>query len=491
MSKRQVGLYLGVKSVGVVVVERKKLVSLCELDLSSLEEEARLESLNEEIRWEALINKALREVEAKEEDIYLSIADRDFIFRSLEVPLMSKKEIALSLIYEIEKYIPFKIEELRWDYNYAHVPGKKMINVSFVGIREANYKKIQDLFSHLDLHVCSYEPAAMSLVRVLKSLKSFSKLKNFAVLDFTEHEGYLTYFYHNLPAFNRYFIIPKKEEIVDMDKFIEPIRLSFQYLKREFSTYEVDKIILVANSPDENLARLLKEELQTEVELITASFLSGKENSTVESIKALGAAGINYYPYKFKPILRTTEIQMEEAKKFPLHTKKLNFLLGLGLLAFISCFAFTMNKLFIEESVVKEADNALVAPASLEGLSREEIKNAIGKKEAEFNHLSESVVSLKKISPLLEKFASLLPQGAWFDRLDLSYDLKRNKCGSILRGCVFLDDEYGEKVEINKFVSSLKGNELMATYFLNIKLTHIAEVKIKGFRVTSFVVDLE
>lgn len=60
MSKRQVGLYLGVKSVGVVVVERKKLVSLCELDLSSLEEEARLESLNEEIRWEALINKALR-----------------------------------------------------------------------------------------------------------------------------------------------------------------------------------------------------------------------------------------------------------------------------------------------------------------------------------------------------------------------------------------------------------------------------------------------
>ncbi|MBU0896681.1 MAG: hypothetical protein KKB76_03585 [Candidatus Omnitrophica bacterium] len=49
MSKRQVGLYLGVKSVGVVVVERKKLVSLCELDLSSLEEEARLESLNEEI----------------------------------------------------------------------------------------------------------------------------------------------------------------------------------------------------------------------------------------------------------------------------------------------------------------------------------------------------------------------------------------------------------------------------------------------------------
>lgn len=491
MSKRQVGLYLGVKSLAAVMVEKKKLVSLAKFDLSSLEEEAKLENLNEEVKWEALINKALREIEAKEEDIYLSIADRDFIFRFLEMPSMSKKEIPLSLIYEIEKYIPFKIEELRWDYGCARVSGKKMINVSFVGIRESNLKKIQDFFSHLDLHVCSYEPAAMSLVRVLKSLKSFSKLKNFAVLDFTEHEGYLTYFYHNLPVFNRYFIIPKKEEIVDLDKFIEPIRLSFQYLKREFSAYAVDKIIVAANSPDENLVHLLKEELQTEVELVTASFFTGKDDSTVESLKALGSAGINYYPYKFKPILRTTEEQIGSVKKFPLRVKRLSFLLGVGFLAFISCFVFTMNKLFIVESEVKEVKKATVIPVSLEGLSWEEIRKAIGKKETKSKDLNKLIASLKKISPLLEKFASLLPQGAWFDRLDLSYDINGNKCSSILSGCIFLGDEYVEKVEINKFVSRLKDDELVATHFLNIKLAHTKKVKIEDYGLTSFVVDLE
>ena len=138
----RVGLYLGVNSVGVMAIQGRNIISLANFELSSLEE-AKIEALNEDIRWEALINKVLREVNAEGENVYVSLADRDFIFRSLEMPLMKRSDVATSLVYEIEKYIPFKIEELEWAYEYVRLPKERKINVSFVGIRENNLQRVR------------------------------------------------------------------------------------------------------------------------------------------------------------------------------------------------------------------------------------------------------------------------------------------------------------------------------------------------------------
>ena len=219
---KNIGLYLGANSVGVVAVENKKVVSLAKFALSSLEEEAKVESLCEDVKWEALINKALREVGADTKDVYVTLADKDFIFRSFPMPLMKKSEIESSVIYEIEKHIPFKINELRWDYSYSTVSKEKRVDTSFIGMKNDNFEKVKKILGNLELNPQVVEPACLSLVRAIKSDKKFASLKNFAVLDYTNSEAYLTFYYNDLPVFNRYLTVSKDQ---DVEKFVESVRM--------------------------------------------------------------------------------------------------------------------------------------------------------------------------------------------------------------------------------------------------------------------------
>ena len=258
MGKPKVGLYMGVDSIGGVSTVNGKVDSFARYSLSSLEEESHVENLSDEVKWEALINKITREINADVKDLYLSLADRDFIFRFFDMPLMKRSEIQSSLTYEIEKYIPFKLEELRWDYSYVVLPKEKKMNVSFIGIKEDIYQNIQGLFTRLGFNPLTFEPSAISLARGLKSVKKFAKIKNFALLDLTGTEGCLTFFHNDLPVFNRYFTIPKETEREKVDDIVNPVRLSFQYFDREFSLYRVNQLIVMNETPDETLMGVLK-----------------------------------------------------------------------------------------------------------------------------------------------------------------------------------------------------------------------------------------
>ena len=76
MALERIGLYVGTSSIGAVSVQGRKLVSSVKFDLSSLEEETKVETLSEEIKWEALINKTMRDIGSDSKNIVVSLADR-------------------------------------------------------------------------------------------------------------------------------------------------------------------------------------------------------------------------------------------------------------------------------------------------------------------------------------------------------------------------------------------------------------------------------
>ena len=117
MAEKRVGIYIGSNAIGATVTEGKSISLMTTLEFAAAEETS-TEIANEDIRWEALVNKALHEIGPNVKKVYVSLADKDFIFRSLEMPLMNRKEIETSIDYEIEKYIPFKMEELEWDFEF-------------------------------------------------------------------------------------------------------------------------------------------------------------------------------------------------------------------------------------------------------------------------------------------------------------------------------------------------------------------------------------
>ncbi|UCC95932.1 MAG: hypothetical protein JSW40_04070, partial [Candidatus Omnitrophota bacterium] len=383
MKKRRIGLYLGVNCVGGVIVDNRRVVSLTKFDLSSLENEAKVETLSEGVRWEALINKTLRQMQAEEKEVYVSVADKDFIFRSFDIPLMRKEEVESSIVYEVEKYVPFKLRELLWDYNFVRSPQEKKMVVSFLGIRESSFKRFRGTFVHLDISPLVIEPASLSLVRMIKG-KGKCKTKNFALLDLTDIEAYLTFYYGDLPIFNRYLTVPKKEEEVEHDKLIESMRLSFQYFKREFRSYKIEKFIIISDTAQENLLSFLQEESQANVETISSHELVDRPNSTIETLKAFGATARDYYPSVFTPVLRSTEERgavIEKHEGVPLRMGLLAALVGVGFVLSVLLSMYFGNEISVKKVKLRRQEEAIEIPSVFQGFPVASIRKKVEETE--------------------------------------------------------------------------------------------------------------
>lgn len=493
MAEKRVGLYLSGDAVGAVVNQGQNILSLAKFGVSSLDE-AGSGSLNEDIRWEALINKALREIGADTKKIYVSLSDRDFIFRPLELPLMRKKEIESSLIYEIEKYIPFKIDELEWDYGYSRLSKEKKVNVSFIGIRDKSLKRVVDILERLELKPMTIEPSSISLARTLKLSKAYSKLKNYALLDFGPNEAYLTFFQNDLPVFNRYLTVSKEGAAFDSEEFIESVNFSFQYFKREFKAYDLEKFIVISDSDTENLISPLHEGLQVEIETVSSYDLTSRNNAEVECVKALGVARTGASQYKFKPNLRKSEERLKSKKVLaegaPLRTGLLALVIAgcIGITVFINIILG--NQLSEKRSNIKSEERRILVPDILKPLPWKERVEKVEEAEERLSKLKKVSRELTQFSPFFELLSerNILPSGLWlsefntYERMD-AYEAK-------ISGYVFRNDDYEEYAALDELIFNLRKSDAVSGIFKIIELESSTREKIGAFGVTKFTLRL-
>ena len=505
MAEKRVGLYLGADSVGAVVTQGQTIVSMARCGFSSLEKVGD-GSINEDIRWEALINKTLRETGSNAENIYISLADRDFIFRPLTMPIMSKREIESSLVYEVEKYIPFKIEELDWDYGYTRLPKEKKLNISFIGIRSSNLKRVCDILKRLGLSPAVIEPSSVSLARALKLSKKYHKLKEYALLDFTKAEAYLTFFQNDLPVFNRYLTVLKKGEEFDQESFIESVNFSFQYFKREFKTYDLEKFIIVSKDDTEKFTSLLHEGLQVDIETVSPYDLTGKDNAELESVKALGAAQTGLKHYKFKPNLRKTQERLHGGQMLQAVASAVvsgaplrkGLIFGVTVVCLIPTIFHSLildSRISEKDFMTKKMEKKLVIPLKLRSLSWEERREKVEDAEERINKLQEVNKELSKFSSFFEVLSTKgnLPAGLWLE--EVSMDVHRVHEGSqryetIMSGYVFLDNHDEEDVSVDNFVFILKKSKEVRANFSNVELQSSEREELESFKVTRFSIKL-
>ncbi len=490
--KKRVGLYIGLNSIGVIALEGKNLLSLSKIEQSA-SEDAGAEVTNEDIRWEAFINKALREIGVDVGKVYISIADKDFIFRSLELPMMKRREIESSLEYEIEKYIPFKMEELEWDFEFVRLPQEHKINLSFVGIRENNLRRVRDVFSRLNIEIASIEPSCMSLARAIKSLKQYAKMRDYAVLDLTGSESYLTFFQHDLPVFNRYLVTPVKAAGIELNRFNESVDLSFQYFKREFKSYKLEKCIIVADVVEEPMVALLKESLQTEVDAITAHDLTGRNNATVEAAKALGTAQRGLYPSSFDPVFKKVVSAVAGVTPAAVRIPALRIwvhgtLLVVGLLGSLFLSIFMGNEVSVRKIEFSKEEKSIGIPQPLQPYaSWAERSEKTDQREKEIVVLQGFITSFKGYSVFFHQVSlrGVLPEGVWFHRLILRPMGQETQEVSI-NGYVYRDDDYEERLGLDELVLNLKQNKLLQEYFTSVDLDYSRRLEQRGYPLTEF-----
>ncbi|MCF7874147.1 MAG: pilus assembly protein PilM [Candidatus Omnitrophica bacterium] len=494
--KEKIGLYLGVNSVAASLLEAKKIVTTSCTDISS--DQDSIESLQENVRIQASLNKILREAHIEGKNINLSLADRNFIFRYLELPLMGKKDLESSLFFEIEKYIPFKAEELLWDYQYVQSKSDKKTKVSFIGIRTSNYNRVKDILSQLDLSLEALEPASISLARLVKSSKVFSKNQHFAILDVTDYEGYLTFFQNELPVFNRHFDISKSEGEFDKEKFIEAVNYSFQYFRREYKKSDIEKIIVIGDVVDDQTVVSLKETLGLDVEKVVSSDLfSYKKQLAIEEIKALGVAQRENINYKFKPILkkREKEIVAEKSSSLDFTTGwRYGVLSSVAVVGAIACFSlwlhFNFKVLSKEENLIAQRKNMKIVD-NLKGFSRKQIDELVTKKKNQISYIKGRESTYSKIWPFLRFLEQKknIPDHLWLESLNIK--LTESDYKGRISGYVYFQDSVKESKAVDKFVNNLKSNKDIANIFSGIQLDSVRKMKLNTYPVTSFDISLD
>ena len=501
MKKEYIGIHLGKKFLSAARIENKSLAAFTKLSLSSLKEEPGGRVLQEDVLWEALINKALREVGSEYNEVFVSLEDREFIFRSFDMPLISKREMESSMNYEIEKYIPFKMEELIWDYGYTKVSKYKKIDLSFIGIKNTVYKKYKTLFVNTNATVLNFEPSAISLARVIKSLKFAKRITNFAVLDFSEDESCITFFYNDLPVFNRFIgsFDNEKNKGYAMDKLVEEMMISIQYFRREFKNYDLNSLFILCSSENVPLLSALKNKADIESKVISPDDILDTKGLSMEHFKAYAAATVSMLPFRFKPKFQSKEELASGKIKKKIHIPSFNYILisiilVIGIGGYIFMYSFLNNKLIFKEYKLKKRIEKLVLPETLKNKPIAEVedyfKGRIKKDNDIIDKLKIDFSEYSRVYPLLDELPNILTEGLWLS----DFRLKRDNKGGLklsLSGYVLASDTGEGRSAIDNFISSIKKSDVLRRYFPNIDLVSMGRVKIEGYDVISFSLRLE
>ncbi len=475
---REIGIALGEKEAGVAIVEEKRII-FSKRYIFSKEE---LENM------EVMINKLRRILNIKKEDqVYLALPEKKFILRSFKLPLMGRKELEGGIPFEIEKYIPFGIDELIWNYAYTRIPGEKKVIISFLAIKREEFRRFREIFATIDMNLLLVEPCFFSLFRIIKSRKEYSECKGLGILEFTSQEGSFTFFFKNLPLFNRSFLI--KNLFVKPDglkeKIREEVRFSLQYFRREFSKLPLERLIIIAKEDffhEKDFFLSLKEEIEVPIEIIPIDKLAKLEED-LNVLRAYGVVEFSYLPIKFPSLRRDTKgfLYIEKKKEFTYMPFIVEVILGFFLL--ISLNIFFQIKINNLKRVIEEKRKKL-SSLPWGNKRREVIENEIEREKMTIERLKSS--KSENTLFIFKSIEEALPEGMWLESLKIDFERKK---GSI-SGYVYLGNSYEEKKAIEKFVRRLNRNKKMRFFSFLINTTVKKREVIEKFPVTYFKITL-
>ncbi len=260
--KKRLGIYLDSQGIAFAEAEGKDLSSSVFLSFSYLLEEGKdFSELSSTLKIEALLQRGLRELRTELKEAYLGFSEKESIFRVLELPYMNKKELNLALPLEIEKYMPFRIEEIFWDYQERRVFREKKIKIAFLGMKKTFLEENLKAFSNVGVKVKSVDSGFFSLIGFLILLGKIPKrYKDFAVFSFTREEGEIAIFSEGFPYFSRYTKIPLTlEGEPDVKKIGKDLKMTLRYYQGEVKGKELEKLFILGES---SLVNKCEEEFQ-------------------------------------------------------------------------------------------------------------------------------------------------------------------------------------------------------------------------------------
>ncbi|MFB3919356.1 MAG: type IV pilus biogenesis protein PilM [Candidatus Velamenicoccus archaeovorus] len=494
------GIYFGAKGVSFVQLSSGRIRNFLVQPYPAAEgteaypAEDIFESFKDrEMELIAFLQKGLRDSKMEATTAVISLPPKDLIIRFFEMPNIPRSEIAAGINFEIKKYIPFKIEELAFDYQYNVKTKANIIEVILCGMKQAPLDSYSNLLQQVNFTAQAYEPGLFSLFRFLVVKGKINNQKSYVILEFNKEGANILITEKGFPYFTRDIrlavnlgqMTPSGDVDGQMFKLINEVRVSLDYYRRQFLKKEVDEMIVISHLATSNLIDHFSKELGLKVNLLDLAELVQAEGVAPEAlpdlVKAYGAAlrqerpsliTLNLVRQREKAkaggsaALSSENIQ-EAAVLFLAENKPALAKGGIiGVAILILGYGLGFSKLFPleKERSLVTVQNPPVLPgvdlSSLEGVQASETQYLA--QERDLRGLIDKKPMLYK---KLVDISRLLPEGVWISKIAYIED------GTMALEChVYAPDDKIRQEKMNKFVTDLRNDSEFQKIFSTIQL---------------------
>ncbi|PIQ88678.1 MAG: hypothetical protein COV72_07050 [Candidatus Omnitrophica bacterium CG11_big_fil_rev_8_21_14_0_20_42_13] len=458
-----------------------------------------------------LIKNTLAEQNIATQEAVLALLSKDLIIRFFEIPLVPRSEIASTVGFEAKKYVPFKLEELIFDFQPNIDRKNKKIAILFISIRREIIDRYMSILEQAGLSIVSVEPMFFSVMRAVKHITKAATKAPIAIIDVDSsfERGDITVIERFYPLLSRdlnlkIYADKDKDAIESIAlKLGNEIRISLDYYRRQFpgSFVNIEELILLAPRDSGALGETLTKELEMKVlapDINDSLALIGKELD-LEQIRAYGASLLNKVSLPIKINLLAKMAIKEAEERPPANLENIltiiaenvdkNFVIknvAVFLIVASAIYLLGLRQVMAVNTRLKSIKTGRQKLSILKDMKKITYP-ALQTFEKEYEKKIQAVEKLETersyLTPKLSAVAKSAEKGIWLDRI--SFDDKQDKQNLIIRGFVYLADGQKEFVAVNQFLSNLKASEEFSS-FKDISLGEVSRLKKGEFDLTSF-----
>jgi len=502
------GIYFGIKEIILIETSGKKIVNNIRLAHPNLAMAELEEKVPADIKLMAMLKDAFRTNRISAEEGFFCLSGQDLVIRTFEIPLLPQNELQGAVNFEAKKYIPFKLEELDYDFQVLFNRKNRTSLVLFVGIKKEALANYVSIAKQLNIKVGMLEYAPFSILRFLK-LAGLSDAGVVANLCFdlnNEDEANFTVFENGFSLFSRDFVFTGEpggfEQTVEADlaqkkeKLKNEVKVSLDYYNRKFPEKAIKNFFILANKESQADLSPLFTEFSIPFKIVDTQKVLGKGiDFSSAVIKSFSAALSKIAPIKIKinliaARLKAAKAIIQKGQLVPLSKLlegvKVDFkFIVSGIIICAAALGYGLLRLQPLQKELDEIKAKRVKIGSAVNDNLEELSALSSQYREKIRTLDNLVKNQMYATYPLDAIPRALPDGVWLE----SFRLVQAKSGSIelsLNGGVYLEDSEKEYKSVNDFLTNLKNNPEFSEYFNEIKIKSIDQKSIEGKNVTVF-----
>jgi hypothetical protein len=501
------GIYFGIKNINLVETSGNKILNNISLPHPKQEAFEVEDMVPAEVKIMALLKDAFRSNHINANEATFCISGQDLVIRTFEIPLLPQSELRGAISFEAKKYIPFKLDDLDYDFQVALNKKNKTSLVLFVGMKKVILANYVSFAKQLNLKINALEYSAFSVLRFLKlsGLNTNGVIVSLCFDSNNEDEANFTVFENGFSLFSRDFDFtgraPGFEEVSEADliqqqeKLKKEIRTSFDYYNRKFPDKVVKNIFVISDKGSHQGLKSFFAETAIPVKFVDTQKLLGRNNNySSVLVKSYAAALFKTAPLKININLISSRLKIaRSAAAGPLALfEGIKVDLRYVFLGIVVCIAVFGYGLIRTQTTQQELDRIMDSRIKIKSVSAEAnldaLSNLSSKYKKKIAALDKIVKNQRYITPLLSTIPKALPKGVWLE----SFNLVQGKNMSMelsLNGQAYYENGEKEFEAVNIFLANLKNDPQFSSHFKDIAIGFIDRKDVQGKSVAVFKIE--